>query len=137
MSETQTYRLVHDTARQRACEAIRTAEQGMVVVIRKPNRSLDQNAKFHALVADIAKAKPVWNGLNMDDEDWKALLIMSHGIATKGEGSGIRMVPDLENSGFVQLRESSARMSKERSSSLIEYVIAWGVSHGVTFKETA
>lgn len=103
--------LVHDTARRMACQAVNAAEQGMVVTIRKPNRTLDQNAKFHAAVDDIAKARPEWNGLRMDADDWKALLILSHAIATGGEGGSLRLVPDLEGKGFVQLRESSARMS--------------------------
>ncbi len=129
--------LVHDTARRLACEAIRAAEQGMVVTIRKPNRTLDQNAKFHAAVSDIAKAKPEWNGLHMDAEDWKALLIVSHAIATGGKEGALRLVPDLEGKGFIQLRESSARMSKERSSSLIEYTIAWAASRGIPLGDRA
>lgn len=135
MSETQTFRLVHAAARASAAYAAKTAPDGYVCVVRPPNRSLDQNAKAHAMFSDIAKAKPVWNGINMDAEDWKALLIVSHAVATK-DGSPYRMVPDLEGSGFVQLRESSARMSKDRASSLIEYVTSWAVGQGITLRET-
>lgn len=130
-----TFRLVHPTARRMAADVLAKAPDGYVCVIRPPNRSLDQNAKLHSLISDIAKAKPVWNGVNMDDEDWKALLILSHAVATQGEGAATRLVPDLESHGFVQLRESSARMSKERSSSLIEYCMAWAVSHDVPLRE--
>ncbi len=127
--------LVHDAARRLACEAVKAAEQGMVVTIRKPNRSLDQNAKFHAAVSDIAKAKPEWNGIRMDAEDWKALLIVSHAIAAGGTEGQLRLVPDLEGNGFIQLRESSARMSVARSSSLIEYTVAWAASHGIALHD--
>lgn len=136
MSEaSQTFKLVHAAARNGAVEAIKRAPDGYVCVVRPPNRSLDQNAKAHALFQDIAKAKPVWNGINMDAEDWKALLIVSHAVATK-DGSPYRMVPDLEGSGFVQLRESSARMTKDRASSLIEYCQAWAVSNGVQLQDS-
>lgn len=128
-------RLMGPTQRDYACERIRVAPTGHVVVIRPPNRSLDQNAKAHALFADIAKAKPVWNGVNMDEEDWKQLLVLSHAIATAG--GSVRMVPDLEGKGYVQLRESTAKMSKARGSSLIEYCQAWAASHGIELKETA
>lgn len=134
MSEAQTFRLIHAAARDGATRAVKTAPDGFVCVVRPPNRSLDQNAKAHAMFQDIAKAKPVWNGINMDAEDWKALLIVSHAVATK-DGSPYRMVPDLEGSGFVQLRESSARMSKDRASSLIEYITAWATSHGIPLKD--
>jgi hypothetical protein len=127
--------LVHDTARRLAMEAVRSAEQGMVVTIRKPNRSLDQNAKFHSAVADIAKAKPVWNNITMDADDWKALLILSHAIATGGQDGAMRLVPDLEGKGYVQLRESSARMTVARSASLIDYVTAWAAAHGIPLQD--
>jgi hypothetical protein len=134
MSEQQTFRLIHTTARRMAQEAVSKAPDGFVCVVRPPNRSLDQNAKAHALFQDIAKAKPTWSGINMDAGDWKALLIVSHAVATKTPGA-TRMVPDLEGHGLVQLRESSARMSKDRASSLIEYVQAWAVSHGIELRE--
>jgi hypothetical protein len=43
----------------------------------------------------------------------------------------MRLVPDLEGHGLVQLRESSARMSKGRASSLIDYVVAWATTQGI------
>lgn len=103
---------------------------GSVVTLEPARRSLDQNALFHSLCGEIAKAKPQWNGFHMDAEDWKALLIVSHAVATK-EDIGMRLVPDLEGHGLVQLRESSARMSKMRATSLIDYVIAWASAQGI------
>lgn len=137
MSDRLFFRLAHDVARNRAVAAVLAAEEGMVVTIRKPSRSLDQNAIFHAAVDDIAKARPEWSGVKMDADDWKALLILSHAIATGDEGGKLRMVPDLESKGFVQLRESSAKMTVARSSSLIDYTIAWATSHGIVLREPA
>lgn len=133
MTEVQTFRFVHSAARDGATRAIKVAPDGYVCVVRPPNRSLDQNAKFHAIVADIAKAQPVWAGLNMDFEDWKQLLVHSHAIATAA--GGVRMVPDLEGHSFVQLRESTATMTKPRGSSLIEYCVAWAVKRGIQLKD--
>jgi hypothetical protein len=109
-------------------------EPGWTVTIAPPSRSLDQNAIFHALCDDIAKARPEWNGLSMSAEDWKQLLILSHAVATS-EG-GIRLTQDLEGQGLVQLRESSARMSKARATSLIDYTMAWAAQHGVKLRAT-
>ncbi len=122
--------LVHDTARRLACEAVRKAEQGMVVTIRKRNRSLDQNAKFHAMCDDIAKSATEWAGERRTAEEWKALLVSAHAAATQ---SGFDLVRGLEGE-MVQLRESTAAMSKERSSSLIEYTLAWCAGHSIPLK---
>lgn len=115
--------------RASALDAVANAPDGWVVRIGPPRRSLDQSALFHALCGQIAKARPEWNGIPMDAESWKALLVVSHAAAT-ANGS-IRLVPDLEGRGLVQLRESTATMSKERASSLIEYVSAWAAQQGI------
>lgn len=133
MTEAQTFRMVHHAARDGAVRAVKAAPEGYVVVVRPPNRSLDQNSKFHALVSDITKAKPTWKGVNMDAEDWKQILVLSHAIATAG--GSVRMVPDLEGHGYIQLRESTAKMNKGRGSSLIEYTIAWAVAHDIPLRD--
>ena len=81
-------------------------------------RSLDQNAKFHALCSDLAGMQ--WAGKPRDAEQWKVLLVSGHAVATKRTAD---VVLGLEGE-FVNLRESTARMSKERSSSLIEYAMS-------------
>jgi len=109
---------------------VATSPPGCVVTIEPPRRSIDQNALFHSLCGEIAKAKPEWSGIHMDAEDWKALLVVSHAVAT-GEGNGGRLIADLEGHGLVQLRESTARMNKARATSLIDYVIAWATGQGI------
>ena len=44
------------------------------------------------------------------------------------------VVPGLEGE-FVNIRESSAKMSVSRMASLIEYVTAYGVANGVKFND--
>ena len=106
-------------------------------------RSLLQNDLFHSLVDQIAKAMPEYKGHRMDARAWKTLLIVSHSIATAGEDDGrpLQLVPDLEGQGLVQIRESSARMSKARGASLIDYTMKVGAENGVQFladaRETA
>jgi hypothetical protein len=102
---------------------------GWVVTIAPPGRSLSQNDTFHGLCDEIAKARPEWNGLKMTADDWKQMLVLSHAMAT--DGSGVRLAKDLEGHGLVQLRESTARMSKARATSLIDYVIAWATGQGI------
>lgn len=113
----QVFRLVHDTARVRAMQAVRSAPAGFLVEIKEPTRSSDQNAKFHAICADLERSGLPWAGKPRDADAWKVLLVSGHSIATGQQGE---VIPGLE-SEFVSIRESTASMSKTRGSSLIEY----------------
>ena len=119
--------MAHSEARQRAVNAVLEAPEGYRVEVRPPTRSLDQNAKFHALCSDLAKHGVEWAGEKRSAEQWKVLLVSGHSVAT---GGGADVVLGLEGE-YVTLRESTASMSKDRSSSLIEYAMAWCANHGV------
>lgn len=121
MAVLRSFFLVHDTARRTAAEYMLTAPEGVVVQIKEPSRTLEQNAKFHAICGDFGKAGAVWAGKPRKQQQWKVLLVSGHAVATKEE---VEIVPGLE-SEFVNIRESTALMSVQRSSSLIEYSTAW------------
>ena len=123
--------LAHETARRRCQEAVWDAPEGHRVTLAAPTRTSDQNAKFHALVSDIAKSGHQWLGKPRDAAQWKVLLVSGHAVATK-EGSEI--VPGLEGE-FVNLRESTAMMTKRRGASLIEYVQAFCAMNGIKTNE--
>jgi hypothetical protein len=123
----QIFILAHAEARRRAVAAVAEAPAGHRVVVQAAGRSLDQNAKFHGLCADIARSGLTWAGKRRDAAAWKVLLVSGHATATK-EGSD--MVPGLEGE-FVNVRESTASMSKARGSSLIEYTLAFMAQHEI------
>ena len=70
-------------------------------------------------------------GRKLSMEQWKVLFISGHAIATNQKAD---VVPGLEGE-FVNIRESSAKMSVSRMASLIEYVTAYGVANGVKFND--
>ncbi|WP_338762093.1 recombination protein NinB [Massilia sp. METH4] len=129
----RTFILAHEQARQRAAQFCTAAPEGWVVTVSEPTRNLDQNAKFHAIVSDIAKSGLKWGGKPRTAAQWKVLLVSGHAAATN-EGS--EMVPGLEGE-FVNLRESTALMSKKRSASLIEYALAFAAMHEVRLSAEA
>lgn len=126
----QVFIMSHDLARRNALAAVSNAPPGFKVVISEPQRTLDQNSKFHVLCSDMNGAS--WYGKARNADEWKALFVSGHTIAT---GGSAEVVPGLE-SEFVSIRESTSRMSKSRSSSLIEYTLAnismrfpaWGIA---------
>ena len=125
--------LAHPEARRRAHAAIDDAPDGYVVKISEPTRNLDQNAKFHAMCGDIAKSGLPWAGKQRTLAQWKVLLVSGHAVATK---EGAEMVPGLEGE-YVNVRESTALMSKRRSASLIEYTLAFCATNEIELSEPA
>lgn len=107
------------------------AEHRLVLEVRPENRTLDQNAHFHALCGDIARSGIEWFGKPRKAEEWKVLLVSGHAKATKQEAD---VVPGLEGE-LVNLRESTARMSRPRASSLIEYTLAFCAEHDVALRD--
>lgn len=118
-------------SRPAAHQAIDEAPDGHVMTLAEPTRNAEQNAKFHAICGDIAKSGAQWAGKTRTAEQWKVLLVSGHATATK---EGAEMVPGLEGE-FVNIRESTALMSVRRSSSLIEYALAFCAMHGVRLSE--
>lgn len=98
----------------------------MVLELRPMTRTDDQNKLLHATFAEIAK-KARFGGEKRTLEEVKILFVSAHTIATKGEGA---ITVGLEGEP-VMLRESTARMSKARFSSLVEYVHAWAANNGI------
>lgn len=132
MSERRSFVLINDRVRANAFQALREAGGGYRVTITPPQRSTDQNAMLHALLSDLARSHVEWAGKRRTLEEWKVLMVSGHAVAT---GQGGEVVPGIEGE-FVSIRESTARMSVGRASSLIEYVLAFCVGQGVELRDT-
>jgi hypothetical protein len=92
-------------------------------------RSLEQNARLHAMIGDVSRQLPYY-GKMREFYEWKNLVISGHSIATK---EGAEVIPGIEGE-YVSIRESSASMSVSRMTSLMDYVEAFGTMNGVKFR---
>lgn len=121
----QTVRLIGPSQRDLAHRLIDAAPQGAVVNVREAKRSLDQNAKFYAMLSDISRAKP--EGRKMTPDRWKAVFMQacSHEVAFEIGLDG-KPFPV----GF-----SSSRLTVAQMADLITFMIAWGDEHGVVWSE--
>ncbi|WUR15670.1 recombination protein NinB [[Empedobacter] haloabium] len=133
MTEKRTFFLNHRQARAGAAHFAYNAPDGWKVTFSEPKRNLAQNAKFHAIAGDLAKSEVLFAGKRRTLEQWKVLLVSGHAIATQ---QGSEIVSGLEGE-LVNLRESTADMSKARSASLIEYALAFCAMHGVRLSATS
>lgn len=124
MSDGQT--LILGGNRMTAHRVIDAAPPGSVVNIKPPRRTLDQNAKLHAMISEVARAKP--EGRNYPVEIWKPLFLAMC-------GHKVRFEPALDGNGVVPIGFRTSRLSKAECAELIECIAAYAAQHGVALSE--
>lgn len=109
----------------RAMRWISQAPAGTRLEFKAPRRTLPQNDRLWAMLTDIATQLP-WHGIKLAPDDWKLIFLDS----LKRE---LRLVPNIDGTGFVNLGRSSSDLSKAEMSDLFELISAFGAQHGVVF----
>jgi NinB protein len=94
-------------------------------------RSTEQNARLHALLADIAEQKQ-WDGQTLDTEVWKRLLV---GAFCRANGQSVEIYRAIDGQGLEMVYRRTSRMSKQEMSELIEYATAWAIENGVVLHD--
>lgn len=128
MSDQRTvFRLVHKQARLGAMAAVMEAPDGWWVRIQPPGRTLDANARFHAMLGRIAKSGWEDGGRHFDVEDLKTLFVTAWMDETD-QPSDVVM-------GFhgkpVQLRRSTTTFSKKEMGELMTIVEKFAAERGI------
>lgn len=100
---------------------------GTRVEFRAPRRTLDQNAKFWALLGELS-AQVEHGGRKYPPGVWKHLILHSLGRETQ-------FVPSLDGHEILPIGSSSSDLSKSEMSDAIELIHQFGAEHGVVFKE--
>jgi hypothetical protein len=121
--------IVLDTAerKQRALEAVCSAQSGDVLRIGPPTRNLEQNAaQWPILEAFSQQLKWPVNGqmVNMSAEEWKDLL----SAAFRKEQARIAMGLD---GGVVMLGQRTSKFGKKEFSDWLEFLHATAADRGV------
>ncbi len=116
-----------DGDRQRAARWAMQAPPGTRVEFKAPKRSLPQNDRLWAMLTDVA-TQLTWHGVKLSAADWKLIFL----DALNRE---VRMVPNIDGTGFVNLGRSSSDLSKDEMSDLFEVIHSFGSQHGVVFHD--
>lgn len=111
--------------RQRAALWATKAPAGTRIEFKSSRRSLPQNDRMWAMLTDIARQLP-WHGVKLTPDDWKLVFL----DALKRE---VRMVPNIDGNGFVNLGRSSSDLSKQEMGDLLDLIAEFGARHGVQF----
>lgn len=123
----QVFRLVHATARQMASRAVINAPDGWIAEIKPRTRSLDQNAKMWAMLADVSR-QVEWYGQHLTSEEWKDVLT----AALKKQ----KAVPGIDG-GFVVIGARTRNMTIREMSDLVELMYAFGAERDVQWTDPA
>ena len=115
--------------RQKAMIWLSKAPIGTRVEFKGPKRTLPQNDRMWAMLTDVAE-QLLWHGKPLSTDDWKLMFLDALHRARNEE---LRIVPNIDNSGFVNLSTSSSDLDKQEMSDLMEIITAFGSSHGVVF----
>ena len=107
------------------------AGRPLVMDIQQTPKSREQEEKYHAMIGEIAK-QAEHLGAKWDAESWKRLLVDQF-LRENGKG-GNRVLPNLDGTGIVQLGFQTRRFSKEQASEFVEWLLAWGAEHGITYE---
>lgn len=124
-----TFALNNAADRARAMQVITAAPDGTRVEVKAPKRSLPQNDRMWAMLTEIAQQLP-WHGVKLRPDDWK--LVFLDGLKRE-----LRMVPNLDGTGFVNIGRSSSDLSKSEMTDMIELMFSFGAQHSVTFSEVS
>ena len=111
--------------RRKAARWASQARPGTRIEFKAAKRTLDQNSRMWSMLTDVATQVP-WHGVKLSATDWKLVFL----DALKRE---LRMVPNIDGTGFVNLGRSSSDLSKQEMSDLMELIAAFGAERGVVF----
>lgn len=117
------------TAAWELFQRVKDSGKRYILEIRPETRSDRANRRLHAMLGTLAKHAE-YQGRKLDIDGWKMLMCSGHTLAT-GEPDFVR---GLEGE-LINLRESTAKMSGARISSLMEYISAYAASIGIDLGE--
>ena len=114
-------------AREKAANWIRQAPFGTRVEFKASKRSIPQNSLLWVLLTDLSQ-QVLWHGVRLTPQDYKLLML-------SGLKKELRIVPNLDGDGFVNLGSSSSDLSKSEMTDLIELILHFGAERGVKFHD--
>lgn len=104
------------------------AAGGYCVEFKKATRTLEQNAKLWSDLTEIAKARPVWNGVRMSPRIWKSTFMAALNIEQE-------MAPLLDGQGVIPTGFRTSELNKEEFSDLLEVIAEFAAREGIKLKE--
>lgn len=112
--------------RRRASDQIALVPDGTVIEFKSEKRSLDQNAKMWACLAEISEQVD-WYGEKLSSEDWKNVFTAALRQS--------RVVPGIDGISKVPLGLYTSNLSKLEFGDLLEIINAFAAERGIILQE--
>lgn len=122
-----TYSVTTEAQRKTALDAITRAPLGFSVTCKRGKRSVPQNDRMWAMLTIISK-ELAWHGQQLSPEDWKIVLMA-------GLNQEMRLVPNIEGNGLVNLGRSSSKLTKQEFTELMDLIEAFAAQHDVNLEQ--
>lgn len=113
--------------REKAASWCMGAPAGTYVEFRENKRTLSQNSRLWAMLSEVAR-QVEWHGVRLSADDWKLIFM-------DALNQEMRLVPNINGTGFINLGRSSSKLSKAEMSDLIELIFKFGAERGVEFAD--
>ena len=141
-------RLVGPVQREYARRKIAAAPDGWIVTLREPTRTLEQNARMWCLLQDLSRQvgwkRARWRGDRIVEEG-RYVLLSEHPDAARLSEEDFkdvisaalrkpRMLAGIDG-GIVAVGLRTSRMTTKQMADLMELIEAFGVEHGVQWRE--
>lgn len=101
------------------------------VTITGADRSVEQNKKLHAMLADISR-QVTHAGQKWDVSVWKRLCTAAW---LRETGASIQMIPAIDGHGIDVLYEATSKLSVRKCAELIEWITAYGAECDVKWTQ--
>ena len=118
--------LVGESQKRYAKQLIDDAPSDFVVIIRRKTRSDVQNAKLHAMLTDLRRAKTPISHHSI--EDLKLIFLQ----ALRAES---RVLPTLDGKGMFPIGQRTSTLTKAQFAGLIELIYAYAAPFEVKWSE--
>jgi len=109
--------------REQAARWCMSAPAGTRLTFAEPKRTDAQNRMMWDLLTDIAR-QVRWHGVKLSADDWKLIFLSAL-------NQEMRIVPNLDGTGFVNLGRSSSKLSVKEMADLIELILKFCAERGV------
>ena len=128
-------RLINDHTRTRAIELIKKTPDEPIyeLVLRQAEslRTIEQNAKCHSMLTDIAK-QVLHRGVKLSLTNWKRICTEQ---MLQEIGESPELIPSIDGKRIVIIYEKTSKMGIKMMGMLIEYLYAFGAENNVVWKD--
>lgn len=129
MSDRELFSVTSEGQRETLIRYLNERDLGFWVTVFDKLRTVPQNDRLHPMIRPIAQ-QMVWHGQLLSEDDWR-LLFMDQ------LNREMRVVPNLDGTGFVQLGRSSRKLRVSDFSDLMTLVEMFAAKHGIEIEEDA